>query len=222
MADTGYERYLRTDELLALQKPVEELAHPDELQFQVVHQVSELWMKLVAHEIGRVIALLRDDQPVAAAYPLERANKVLGLLEQQLALLGTMNPWDYHTVRRVLGNGSGMDSPGYRKILGGVGALRQAFETLLERQGVDLETVYVEAGQWPALFRLAEGLINYDDGLRRFQYAHLRIVQRTIGPGVFGTGGTAVRDLERRLGRSLMPALWDVRDRLTARADTGE
>ncbi|HVA91748.1 MAG TPA: tryptophan 2,3-dioxygenase family protein [Chloroflexota bacterium] len=218
MGETEYEQYLRTDELLRLQKPPEARAHPDELQFQVVHQVSELWMKLIAHEIEQVSGLLESDQPVAAAFPLERANTVLGLLQQQLTLLRTMSPWSYHAIRRTLGHGSGMDSPGYRALLSGVSALWRAFEALLGRQNVDLETVYVEAATHPALFRLAEGLISYDEGLRRFQYEHLRVTQRTIGLGALGTGGTAVQEMERGLGRSFMPALWEVRDRLTARA----
>lgn len=222
MADTEYERYLRTDELLRLQKPAEERAHPDELQFQVVHQVSELWMKLIAHEIDQVAALLAGDQPVAAAFPLERANAVLDLLQQQLSLLRTMSPWSYHSIRRTLGHGSGMDSPGYRRLLSGAPGLWRAFEALLRRQAVDLEAVYVEMDRYPALFRLAEGLISYDEGLRRFQYEHLRVTQRTIGLGVLGTGGTAVQELERGLGRSFMQALWEVRDRLTARAVQGE
>lgn len=219
MATTEYEQYLRTDELLSLQKPLESMAHPDELQFQVVHQVSELWMKLIAHEIGRTTALLDAGKPVAAAYPLERAGKVLDFLQQQLTLLRTMSPWDYHAIRRVLGHGSGLDSPGYRKLLNGAGSLWRAYEALLQREQVDLEMVHVEADRYPALFRLAENLINYDEGLRRFQYEHLRVTQRTIGPGVLGTGGMAVQELERAMGRSFMPALWEVRDRLTARAN---
>jgi tryptophan 2,3-dioxygenase len=222
MADTEYERYLRTDELLRLQKPPEERAHPDELQFQVVHQVSELWMKLIAHELDQASGLLARDQPEAAAFPLERANTVLGLLQEQLTLLRTMSPWSYHAIRRTLGHGSGMDSPGYRKLLSGAPGLWRAFEALLRRQGVDLETVYVEMDRHSALFRIAEGLISYDEGLRRFQYEHLRVTQRTIGLGVLGTGGTAVQELERGLGRSFMPALWEVRDRLTARATQSE
>jgi len=222
MADTEYERYLRTDELPRLQKRPEERAHPDELQFQVVHQVSELWMKLIAHEIEQVAALLARDQPVAAAFPLERANAVLDLLQRQLSLPRTMSPWSYHSIRRTLGHGSGMDSPGYRGLLSGAPGLWRAFEALLRRQNVGLETVHVEMDRYAELFRLAKGLISYDEGLRRFQYEHLRVTQRTIGIGVLGTGGTAVQELERGLGRSFMPALWEVRDRLTARAAQSE
>lgn len=218
MADTEYEQYLKTDALLSLQKGPQEMAHPDELQFQVVHQVSELWMKLIAHETGRAVTLMAAGDAHAAAPPLERANRVLRLLQDQLGLLRTMQPWSYHAIRRVLGHGSGLDSPGYRRLLGAAPALWQAFEAILARAGVDLETIYVETARYPAVIRLAEAMLDYDEGLQRFRYEHLRITQRAIGPDVMGTGGMAVRDLERGVGRLFFPPLWEVRDRLTARA----
>jgi tryptophan 2,3-dioxygenase len=57
---SDYERYLRTDELLALQKTAEERTHPDELLFQTVHQSSELWLKLATSEVERATAHVRD------------------------------------------------------------------------------------------------------------------------------------------------------------------
>src|SRR5207302_3673618 len=63
---TVYERYLRTEELLSLQKPEAELAHHDELQFQIVHQVFELWWKETAFELRTIRDLLqRFDLPPA-------------------------------------------------------------------------------------------------------------------------------------------------------------
>jgi tryptophan 2,3-dioxygenase len=143
---------------------------------------------------------------------------VLHFLQEQLVLLRTMQPWDYHAIRRTLGHGSGLDSPGYRRILAVALALWHAFEGLLAREGADLESVYVQASRYPALVRLAEALMDYDEGLQRFRYEHLRVTQRTIGPDVMGTGGMAVRDLERGVNRMFFPPLWEVRDRLTARA----
>src|ERR1700682_4171032 len=54
--DTDYERYVRVPELLELQKPVDELSHPEERLFQVTHQAAELWLHHIDHEIGRVAA----------------------------------------------------------------------------------------------------------------------------------------------------------------------
>ena len=63
---TDYEKYIRTEELLALQKQPDELSTHDELQFQVVHQAAELWMKLMEFELRRVAALLAEDRLAVA------------------------------------------------------------------------------------------------------------------------------------------------------------
>ena len=61
-APSDYERYLRTDELLALQKTPDELSHRDELLFMTVHQSSELWLKLAGFEVETAVGLLRDGE----------------------------------------------------------------------------------------------------------------------------------------------------------------
>src|SRR5213592_4137084 len=63
---SDYERYLRTDELLALQKPPAEQVHRDELLFQTVHQTSELWLKLAGAEVEEATALIDADRLAAA------------------------------------------------------------------------------------------------------------------------------------------------------------
>src|SRR5579871_6229357 len=73
---TDYEKYIRTDELLALQKPAAELSCHDELQFQIVHQAAELWMKLVDHEIGFVARELEADRVPRAMRGLDRVRRV--------------------------------------------------------------------------------------------------------------------------------------------------
>jgi tryptophan 2,3-dioxygenase len=61
--DSDYERYIRTPELLSLQKGPEEWLHRDELLFTVVHQSSELWLKLATSEINQSLSYLADDNP---------------------------------------------------------------------------------------------------------------------------------------------------------------
>ncbi len=63
---SDYERYLRTDDLLALQKTPDEQVHPDELLFQTVHQSSELWLKLGTSEVARATVHLRSGELAAA------------------------------------------------------------------------------------------------------------------------------------------------------------
>src|SRR5919197_6533332 len=70
---SDYERYLRTDELLSLQKPAEDRAHHDELLFQTVHQSSELWLKLAWNEVEVATRHLREREPAAAQRLLRRA-----------------------------------------------------------------------------------------------------------------------------------------------------
>ena len=71
---SDYERYLRTDELLALQKSPEEFRHPDEMTFLVVHQASELLLKGVAWELERARALIAEGDFFNSAQLLRRGN----------------------------------------------------------------------------------------------------------------------------------------------------
>src|ERR1700752_3881986 len=71
-AASDYERYLRTDELLSLQKPPEERVHRDELLFQTVHQSSELWLKLAVAEVEAATCRIDSDDLAEAARLLRR------------------------------------------------------------------------------------------------------------------------------------------------------
>src|SRR5256885_2035373 len=116
--DTDYERYIRVPELLELVKPAELLAHPEERLFQTTHQAAELWLHHIDYEIGRVVELLRGDQVAHAADLLERSTRIINLLRQQIVILETMAPADYHVIRTTsLGRGSGQESPGFAKLL---------------------------------------------------------------------------------------------------------
>src|SRR5438046_9611612 len=108
---SDYERYLRTDELLALQKTPEEMAHRDELLFQTVHQSSELWLKLACFEVEGATAHLRSVEPAAAIRLLRRSVEGMKIATLLLDQLEHMSPWEYQAIRRVLGHGSGFDSP---------------------------------------------------------------------------------------------------------------
>src|SRR5579872_3163905 len=74
---TDYERYLRTDELLALQKPPEKRSHPDELMFQIVHQASELLLKGTANELERARAALLEEEYTRTVKLMDRAFRML-------------------------------------------------------------------------------------------------------------------------------------------------
>src|SRR6058998_1347206 len=116
--DSDYERYVRVPELLELQKPVELLSHPEERLFQTTHQAAELWLHHIDYEIDRIAAGIDADQPHVAADLLHRCRLILDLLREQIIILETMAPADYHVIRTSsLGRGSGQESPGFNKLL---------------------------------------------------------------------------------------------------------
>ena len=113
---SDYERYLQTDALLALQRTPEEWAHRDELLFMTVHQSSELWLKLACAEVEEATRLVEARTLRPALRLLRRAAACVKYVEGFLEHLELMSPWEYQTIRKVLGHGSGFDSPGFREV----------------------------------------------------------------------------------------------------------
>src|SRR5437899_12839282 len=105
---SDYERYLRTDELLSLQKPPDEFLHKDELTFQVVHQSSELLMKGAAWELERALTHLDQADFANCARLIRRANMEIDYPISLLHVLETIPPYDYHLIRAGLRPGSGL------------------------------------------------------------------------------------------------------------------
>ena len=136
---SDYERYLRTDELLALQKTPDERAHHDELLFQTVHQSSELWLKLAGEEMSLATSHLRASEIAPALRLLRRSILCFRLVTQALDMLELMSPWEYTAeVRPVLGHGSGFDSPGWRELRRVAPSLGEAFHRLRRAEGLTL------------------------------------------------------------------------------------
>ena len=213
MALTDYEKYIRTEELLGLQKASETLTCHDELQFQIVHQAHELYMKLIEHELRYMATLLQADEVARAVTALKRVSMVQRLLLQSIDLLDTMAPTDYMTIRTGLGRGSGQESPGFRGML----KLPQevvwpAFAGLLEREGVSLRELYDHPHDHHAIFQLAEGLTDYDQLLQTWRSRHLMLVYRIIGTGTPSLKGKHSDLLAHGMKTRFFPALWDVRD----------
>src|SRR6266850_7289561 len=144
---SDYERYLRTDELLALQKTPEEWVHRDELLFQTVHQSSELWLKHACAEVAGATELVREGRYDAAERLLRRAELAVRFVHDQLEMLEQMSPWEYQTIRRVLGHGSGFDSPGMREVRRVSPPLWEAFAEALARQGLDVVGLYRQGAE---------------------------------------------------------------------------
>jgi tryptophan 2,3-dioxygenase len=213
-AGSDYERYLRTDELLALQKSPEERVHRDELLFQTVHQSSELWLKLAVSEVEEATRLTDGDQLAAAARLLRRAVLCLRQVTDALDMLDLLDPWDYHVVRTALGHGSGFDSPGFRHLARATPALGAAFEAALQRSDVPLPDVYRRRADFQELHQLAELLTDLDERLRLWRFRHYSVVARAIGEESIGIQGTPVQVLGKLIAQRQLPNLWEVRSRL--------
>ena len=213
--ESVYEQYLRTNELLSLQKPEDELVHHDELQFQIVHQVFELWWKETAFELRTIRTLLRQRNLPEALRLLNRVIRIQHLMLDNMRMLETMTPWDFHGFRKVLADGAGTDSPGFHALMALSPLLWDDFRAVLDHNQVSLIDVYIHTDQHPLLMACAEALIDYDEVFQLFRAQHLKLAQRMIGPGSIGTGGTPMEMLERTLKDVFYPELWEVRNRLT-------
>jgi tryptophan 2,3-dioxygenase len=111
-----YGSYLRVPELLALQQPRSQPPHPEELHFIVVHQALELWMKLLLHDLDRIVGSLDGDAFAPAHALLGRVNHTLEHALDQMRSLHTMAPWDLHQFRSYLGTASGSQSVQFREL----------------------------------------------------------------------------------------------------------
>ncbi len=238
--DVSYGSYLELDRLLALQHPRSQPVHPDELLFIVVHQASELWFKVLLHELRGLIAHLQRFDAMGAALSIRRVNALMEIVAGQLSALETLPPQRFAQFRGYLGSSSGSQSDQFRTIeaLSGLrdphfvaaisehGAppaavqealtqptLQSLFEALVAHEGMTLESLYT--GPAPTtLYMIAEGLLEYEQNFSRWRFLHVQLVERIIGPGTFGTGGTlGAKYLQRTIAHRFFPNLWAVRSR---------
>ena len=112
--DMGYGDYLQLDAILGAQKPLSP-AH-DEMLFIIQHQTSELWMKLMLHELTAAIGHIAADQLNPAFKQLARVSRIMEQLVHAWDVLATMTPPEYSAVRPYLGHSSGFQSFQYRCI----------------------------------------------------------------------------------------------------------
>lgn len=111
-----YSGYLCLDGLLAQQKPLSRPVHHDEMMFIIQHQVSELWLKLILHELGAALAHVRQDQLNPCFKILARVKQIQRQLHEMWAVLETLTPSEYLQFRDQLGSSSGFQSLQYRQL----------------------------------------------------------------------------------------------------------
>ena len=109
-----YGGYLALDRILDAQEPISD--HHDEMLFIVIHQVTELWMKLSLHELTAVLRQIRTDELDPAFKMLARVARIQGQLILSWDVLSTMTPFDYASFRGKLQQSSGFQSSQYRRL----------------------------------------------------------------------------------------------------------
>jgi tryptophan 2,3-dioxygenase len=210
--------------------------------FIVVHQSSELWFKVMLHELDILIAHLEVADTFAALTTTRRLNALTRIVAAQLSALDTLPPQRFAEFRGFLclGSASGGQSAQFRAIEAVSGlrddhfmhvlrehgdlpplveralarpTLQAYFLELLAAKGVALDAVYSDQSHTD-LFLLAESLLEYEQGFALWRYLHVQLVERIIGPVAGGTGGTlGARYLQRTLSQRFFPELWQVRSR---------
>ena len=236
--ELNYASYLALDELLSLQRLRSRPEHPDEMLFIIVHQASELWFKLILHELTALASRLEASDTLGAVTSVKRVNALVRIVTAQLAALETLPPQQFAQFRAYLGTSSGSQSEQFRAIEaisglrdqhfmqvledhGGIPPaveaalarppLQQLFNDVLSVHGVTLEEIYTGEHQRP-LQMLAEGLLEYEQGFAMWRFLHVQLVERIIGPDTGGTGGTlGARYLQRTVAQRFFPDLWAVR-----------
>jgi len=213
-----YEIYLNTERLLACQKEPYELCNPDELQFIIVHQVEELWMKLMATTLLDIDVEMRAGRTLKALTLFRRVHICQEMMTAQLVLLETMSPKDYQEIRLLLGNGSGQESPGFRVLMKMPKDLWATFEEVYLKDGErTLKQIYDSEYQHDEAYMVAEAFAEFDEQFQKFRNAHMQLIYRSIGVAAKSLKGRPVEILNEGLRQKFFPALWQVRAEMTDR-----
>lgn len=213
---TDYEKYIRTEELLALQKSPDQMVHPDELLFQIVHQQMELWLKAVQFEVERVSGMIDREELNAADHYLRRVSAILRNLVGGLQVMGTMPAADYHVIRlTALGKGSGQESPGFQAVLERLPQLWPNFVALMERRKATIAGVFKEPHKNWDLWMVIQALMDLDESFQSWRYHHFHLVRRIIGDQVKSLKGVPAASLAATTTERVFPALWDAVSELT-------
>ena len=211
-----YEIYLNTKALLSCQKDFKDFCNPDELQFQIVHQVEEMWMKLIGYTLLDIDDYLQQENTNRVITLFRRVHIALRLMTEQLALLETMSPKEYQEIRLRLGNGSGQESPGFRTVLKMHPHIWQSFKArYLVKHNQTVEQIYNSKYSHSEAYVVAEALAEFDELFQRFRFVHLQLIQRSIGLGSKSLKGRSVELLNEGLHVRFFPELWDIRHEMT-------
>lgn len=214
--ERDYEIYLSTKRLLSCQKDFKDLCNGDELQFQIVHQVEELWMKLIGYTLLDIDEYIQEHNTNRVITLFRRVHVALSLMTGQLRLLETMSPKEYQEIRLQLGHGSGQESPGFKTLLKMPQYLWKSFVgSYLEPKGLTVEDIYDTKYSHGDAYVVAEALIEYDELFQNFRYHHIQLIYRSIGMDSKSLKGRPVELLRKGAATRFFPELWDIRYKMT-------
>jgi tryptophan 2,3-dioxygenase len=214
--NTDYEIYLNTKALLSCQSDFDELCNGDELQFQIVHQIQELLMKLIAYTLMDIDDYMQAEDTNRIISLFKRAYRLQEEMIHLFSLLDTMSPKEYQEIRLKLGGGSGLGSPGFRTLCEMGGHLWASFKShYLDKHDLTVEKIYDDEYSHSDAYVVAEALADYDELFQRFRYLHLQHIQRSIGLGSKSLRGRPVQLLEKGLTHRFFPELWEIRNKMT-------
>jgi tryptophan 2,3-dioxygenase len=151
--DLSYGEYLKLDVLLSAQSPLSE--EHDELLFIVIHQASELWMRLSLHELSAAREHIRRDDLGPAFKMIARLSRIQAQLIQSWDVLATMTPSEYSAIRPSLGQSSGFQSYQYRTL-----------EFLMGAKDAAMLRVHEGSAAYPLLQEALAAPSLYDEALR--------------------------------------------------------
>jgi len=147
----SYGGYLDLDRLLTAQHPISDPEHPDELLFIIQHQTTELWLKLVLHELDAARAALAGDRLPVALKRIARIKHIQDVMIQQWSVLATLTPTEYAEFRDVLGSSSGFQSAQYRAVEFALGNKNEKMLSVFESDPAALDVLTRELDR-PTLY----------------------------------------------------------------------
>ncbi|TDW30032.1 tryptophan 2,3-dioxygenase [Cryobacterium psychrophilum] len=147
----SYGAYLDLPTLLTAQKPVSVPEHHDELLFIIQHQTTELWLKLMLHELRAATESLRLDDLAPALKRIARVKHIQRTLTEQWSVLATLTPTEYAEFRGFLGNSSGFQSYQYRAVEFALGNKNKRMLSVFESDPAALELL-TEVFEAPSIY----------------------------------------------------------------------
>lgn len=166
----NYGGYLRLDQILSAQIPLSSPPHHDEMLFIVQHQVSELWLKLIVHEVQAAIKSIQEEKLDIASKILARVKQVQRQLFEQWSVLETLTPSEYMQFRHVFGSASGFQSVQYRMV-----------EFLLGNKNKDMLKMFPKDSEsYTDLDKILKGPSVYDVFLQHLNKCGYKIPQKCI------------------------------------------